>query len=68
ASIGCLDCKKPLIDAVLKEQGPIRARAEEYVNDPETVRGIIADGCEAARDVARETLEEVRDAMCLDYR
>ncbi len=68
AGIGCLDCKKPLIEAVLKEQSPIRERAEEYVNDPETVRGIIADGCEAARDVARETMEEVRDAMGLDYR
>ncbi len=68
AKFGCLDCKKPLIESVLKEQGPIRQRAEEYVNDPETVRGIIADGCDAARDVARETLEEVRDAMHLDYR
>jgi tryptophanyl-tRNA synthetase len=68
AKIGCLECKKPLIDAVLKEQGPIRERANEYMNDPETVRGIIADGCEAARDIARETLEEVRDAMGLIYR
>jgi tryptophanyl-tRNA synthetase len=68
AKIGCLDCKKPLIDAVLKEQGPIRERANEYLNDPETVRGIIAEGCEAARDVARETLEEVRDSMGLIYR
>jgi len=68
AKIGCLDCKKPLIDAILKEQQPIRERANEYMNDPETVRGIIADGCEAARDVARETLEEVRDAMGLIYR
>lgn len=68
AKIGCLDCKKPLIEAILKEQQPIRERANEYMNDPETVRGIIADGCEAARDVARETLEEVRDSMGLIYR
>jgi len=67
AGIGCLDCKQPLIDAVLKEQGPIRERAREYQEDPETVRGIIADGCEAARDVARETLEEVCEAMGLEY-
>jgi len=68
AKIGCLDCKKPLIESVLEEQGPIRERANEYINDPETVRGIIADGCDAARDIARETLEEVRDAMGLIYR
>ncbi len=68
AGIGCLDCKQPIIDAILKEQGPIRQRAKEYQDDPETVRGIISEGTEAARDVARETLEEVRQAMGLSYR
>ncbi|MCG8324289.1 MAG: tryptophan--tRNA ligase [Thiotrichales bacterium] len=67
AGIGCLDCKRPVIDAILNEQGPIRERAGEYEEDRETVRGIIAEGCEAARDVARDTLEEVREAMRLDY-
>ena len=67
AGIGCLDCKGPVIDAILKEQTPIRERAQEYERDRETVRGIIAEGCEAARDVARDTLEEVREAMCLNY-
>ncbi|MGH8245651.1 MAG: tryptophan--tRNA ligase [Gammaproteobacteria bacterium] len=68
AGIGCLECKKPLIDSILKEQGPIRERAKEFQDDPEAVRGIINDGCEAARDVARETMEEVRQAMGLSYR
>ena len=67
AGIGCLDCKTPLIDAILKEQGPVKERAEEYINDPETVRAIINEGCESARDMARETLIEVRAAMGLDY-
>ena len=67
AKIGCLDCKKPLIDAVLKEQAQIRERANEYLNDPETVRGIITEGCDAARDIARETLDDVREAMGLSY-
>lgn len=68
ASIGCLDCKKPVIDAVLKEQQPIRERAREYQEDPEMVKGIINEGCEAARDVARETIEEVRQVIGLSYR
>ncbi len=68
ARIGCLDCKRPLIDSVLKEQGPFRQRAEEYISEPETVRAIIHEGCEAARDIARETLDEVRQAMGLAYR
>ena len=68
AGIGCLDCKGPLIDSILKEQSPIRERAKEYQEDIETVRGIISDGCEAAREVARDTISEVKQAMGLDYR
>lgn len=68
AGIGCVECKQPIIDAILKEQQPIRERAREYEKDPDTVRGIINEGCEAAREVARETQEEVRAAMGLSYR
>lgn len=68
AGIGCLDCKKPVIEAVLAELKPIQERAREYQQDPETVRAIIGEGCEAAREVARETMEEVRQAMGLVYR
>lgn len=68
ASFGCLDCKQPLIDAVLAEQAPIRERAEEYLSSPDVVRSIITEGCDEARDVAQETLEDVRQAMGLEYR
>ena len=68
AGIGCLECKQPVLDAILKELKPIRERIREYEDDPETVRGVISDGCEAARDEARETLDEVRQAMGLAYR
>ena len=68
AGIGCLECKQPVIDAVIAELKPIRERAKEYVNDQAAVRSIIDEGCEAARDVARDTLEEVRKAMGLVQR
>jgi len=68
AGIGCLDCKQPVIDAVLKELAPIRERAQEFEENPKLVRSIIAEGNEAARDVAGDTLEEVREAMGLSYR
>src|SRR5918992_6271003 len=68
AGIGCLECKQPVIDAVLAELAPIRERAQEYMSDREAVRGIIAEGCETAREVARQTMEEVRQAMGLVYR
>jgi len=68
AGIGCLDCKQPVIDAVLAELAPIRERALDLERDTDAVRAIIADGCDVARDVARETMDEVREAMGLVYR
>lgn len=68
AGIGCLECKQPVIDAVKAELAPMRERARELESNPELVRTIVEDGCEAARDVATDTLEEVRRAMGLGYR
>jgi tryptophanyl-tRNA synthetase len=68
AGIGCIDCKQPVINAVLDELRPIQERAREFEEQPDLVRSIIAEGCEAARDQAQETMEEVRQAMGLDYR
>jgi len=65
AHIGCIECKQPVIDAILAEQAPIRERAVEYVENPNLVRNIITEGCEEAREVASETLNEVKQAMGL---
>ncbi|MDP1592901.1 MAG: tryptophan--tRNA ligase [Gallionella sp.] len=67
AGIGCIECKQPLIDAVLEEQRPMRERAQLYLDDPSLVRNIIADGNEKARKLARETMRDVREAMGLSY-
>jgi tryptophanyl-tRNA synthetase len=67
AGIGCIDCKGPVIDAVKAELAPIRERAQEFIEQPQLVRNIITEGNEEARDVARETLKEVRGAMGLSY-
>ncbi len=68
AGIGCLECKRPVIEAVQAEVGPIRERAEALEQDPEQVRQTIYEGCERARGVAHETMQAVRAAMGLDYR
>jgi tryptophanyl-tRNA synthetase len=68
AGIGCIDCKKRLADGVVVEISAIRQRAQEFEENRDLVRGIIAEGCEKARDVARQTLEEVRQAMGMVYR
>jgi tryptophanyl-tRNA synthetase len=67
AGIGCIECKQPVIDAIIAEQNPMRERAERYLDDPTLVRNIIADGCEKARKMAQETLRDVREVMGLDY-
>ena len=67
AGIGCLDCKKPLIEAVQEELKPISIRARDYSSNPDLVKTIVAEGCEKARESARSTLVEVRDAMGLGY-
>jgi tryptophanyl-tRNA synthetase len=68
AGIGCLDCKKPVTDSILKELEGFRQRAREYEENPELVRGIVAEGCERAREAARATMTEVREAVRLEGR
>jgi tryptophanyl-tRNA synthetase len=67
AGIGCLECKQPVIDAIIAEQEPIKERAQKYLDDPSLVRAIVSDGCERARKLAEETMRDVREAMGLAY-
>jgi len=68
AGIGCLECKQPIVDAVRAELEPIQQRARELEAEPEVVRAILNEGCDRAREVARETMEEVRHVMSLNQR
>lgn len=67
AGIGCLECKQPVIDAVLAELAPIRERAVYYEDHPDQVRNILADGCEKAQELARDTMRDVRESMGLTF-
>jgi tryptophanyl-tRNA synthetase len=68
AGIGCIECKQPVIDGILKEQAPMRERAQRYLDNPGLVREIVAAGNEKARVLAGETMRDVREAMGLNYR
>ena len=68
AGIGCIECKQPVIAGILKEQAPMRERAQVYLDNPALVKDIVADGCEKAREYARETMRDVRQSMGLEYR
>ncbi len=67
AGIGCLECKQPVIDAIVREQAPLHERAQKFLDDPALVRNVVADGCERARKLAEETMRDVREAMGLAY-
>jgi tryptophanyl-tRNA synthetase len=67
AGIGCIECKQPVIDAVLNELAPIRERAMYYEDNPDQVRNILADGCEKAQELARDTMRDVRESMGLTF-
>ena len=67
AGIGCIECKQPVIDGILKEQEPMCERAQQYLDDPSLVRAIVADGCDKARKLAQETMRDVREEMGLSY-
>ena len=68
ASIGCIDCKQYVIDSIIEELKPIQRSVKDYLGDLSGVDSIITEGCEAARDVAQDTIEEVRKVMGLSGR
>ncbi|STX28785.1 tryptophanyl tRNA synthetase [Legionella beliardensis] len=67
AGIGCIDCKRPVIDAINQELETIQSSIKEFESDLGSVKQIVAEGSEAARDEANKTLKDVREAMGLDY-
>ena len=68
AGIGCIECKQPVIEGILREQQPMLERAQKYMDDPALLREIVAHGCDKASRLARETMRDVRSAMGLGYR
>ena len=68
AGIGCLECKQPVIDSIANELRPMRERAAPFEEDPTLVKNLLADGCERAREIAEETMRDVRDAMGLSFK
>ncbi|MES2719550.1 MAG: tryptophan--tRNA ligase [Pseudomonadota bacterium] len=68
AGIGCLECKKPVIDAINAELVPMRQRGREFEQAPDMLRSVLADGAERARETAANTLADVRQALGLAYR
>ena len=59
---------KQFLNKILQEEfAPIRARRAEFENDIPAVYEILKKGSEAAREVAAQTLAEVKRAMKINY-
>jgi tryptophanyl-tRNA synthetase len=67
AKIGCIECKKPIVDGINSELEPIQEEIAKYKSNPNLIQEIIFEGSERASSVARATMEEVRDAMGITY-
>jgi tryptophanyl-tRNA synthetase len=65
ASLGCVQDKKNLAETLIAYLAPIREKREKYLRERKTVEEIVEQGCARAREVARRTMEEVREAMKL---
>ncbi len=65
--LGDVELKNRLSEVLIKLISPIRERREELEKNPEYIDKVIKEGTEAARKVAKETMNEVRRAMKIDY-
>lgn len=64
---GCKECKAQLACQLNTLLDEIRERRQGYVSQPDLVWDILSTGTRRARQVAKQTLEEVREAMHLSY-
>ncbi|HHT9124653.1 MAG TPA: tryptophan--tRNA ligase [Candidatus Brocadiia bacterium] len=65
AGIGCLECKKVLSDNIVKELAPIREKAEKLLNDKDYVLNVLQTGAKKCREIATQTMAEVRAKLGL---
>ncbi|MDX8396116.1 MAG: tryptophan--tRNA ligase [Mariprofundaceae bacterium] len=68
ASIGCLDCKKVLLNHLEEELQPIRERRIDIASRQDDLRDIVKAGNERARLEASRTMEKVRKTLKMGYR
>ncbi|TQK73914.1 tryptophanyl-tRNA synthetase [Brevibacillus sp. AG162] len=65
--IGCMECKRKISQSINELLEPMRERRRMYQNDPKKVDEILMSGTEKARLVAKETMQEIREAMSMNY-
>ena len=64
---GCVACKRELAKNIIEELRPIREKRKYYEERPELLDEILKEGTEKAREIAKETMRKVKEAMKLNY-
>jgi tryptophanyl-tRNA synthetase len=67
-TVGDVEVKQRLYDALIEFLTPIRERRVEYQSKPKQVYEIIAEGTRQGRALAQATMEEIRTAMKITYK
>ena len=65
AGIGCLDCKEVLLKHMIPPLSKIRERRNAFAEKPQAIKEILVEGSRRARNVAEQTMAEVRAAVHL---
>lgn len=64
---GCVDCKKELIENIKKALEPIREKRKYYEDNTALVKNILEEGTKKAKDTAKSTMKNIKEAMKLNY-
>ncbi len=67
AKLGCVECKKILAQNLINKFEGFREKRKYFEKNPKTIREIVIEGSRKARNVAKQTLEEAKKAMGMDY-
>lgn len=65
--IGCVQCKRNLADKMVKYFEPIHERRQKILERPEMIKEVLHEGNKKAEAKAKQTMEEVRSAMKIDF-
>jgi tryptophanyl-tRNA synthetase len=65
ASIGCIECKSWVADAIVEKIAPIQQHRRDLESRPSVIKDVLANGATRAIKRAEQTLQEVQVAMGL---
>jgi len=63
AAIGCVECKKIMAKNLTAALAPVREKRKDLESNPDLVKGIIEKGNSYARQIARQTMAQVKEAI-----